>query len=73
VSAHSRQYPRISGDHPVGVEFDEQTPIGRFAKGNWHWNWERDVDHLDICVLPQADQIGWQRRFYIDSSRALRH
>jgi hypothetical protein len=21
---------------------------------------------LDVCIFPQPDQIGWQRRFYIN-------
>jgi triacylglycerol esterase/lipase EstA (alpha/beta hydrolase family) len=65
VSTHSQMYPHVSGKHPVGIEFDAKTPASRLGKGRWHYSWVRDVDHLDICVLPQADQIGWQRRFYI--------
>ena len=65
VSTYSQKYPHISGQHPVGIEFDDKTPASRFGRGKWHYCWERDVDHLDICVFPQADQIGWQRKFYI--------
>jgi triacylglycerol esterase/lipase EstA (alpha/beta hydrolase family) len=65
VSAYSQRYPHISGSHPVGIEFDAQTPVSRFDRGKWHYSSLRDVDHLDICVFPQADQIGWQRKFYI--------
>jgi triacylglycerol esterase/lipase EstA (alpha/beta hydrolase family) len=65
VSTRSQKYPHISGQHPVGIEFDGETPASRLAKGRWHYGWARDVDHLDICVFPQADQIGWQRKFYI--------
>ncbi len=64
VPVHSQRYPHISGRHPVGIEFDAATPADRFTRGRWHHSWERGVDHLDICVFPQADQIGWQRRFY---------
>jgi len=65
VSTYSQKYPHISGQHPVGIEFDARTPAGRFGRGRWHHSRERDVDHLDICVLPQVDQVGWQRRFYV--------
>ena len=65
VSTHSQKYPHVSGTHPVGIEFDAGTPASRFVKGRWHYSWARDVDHLDICVFPQADQIGWQRKFYV--------
>ena len=65
VSTHSQKYPHVSGTHPVGIEFDAETPASRFVKGRWHYSWARDVDHLDVCVFPQADQIGWQRKFYI--------
>ncbi|MCL4813073.1 MAG: hypothetical protein KJ061_11330 [Vicinamibacteraceae bacterium] len=65
VPAYSQKYPHTAGTHPVGLEFDAQTPASRFTKGRWHYSWARDVDHLDVCLLPQADQIGWQRQFYI--------
>jgi hypothetical protein len=66
VPTNSQMYPRISGEHPVGGEFASDTPADSFAKGRWYYKWERDVDHLDICVCPEPGQIGWQRRFYID-------
>jgi triacylglycerol lipase len=65
VSTYSQKYPHISGKHTVGIEFDARTPSSRLVKGKWHYSWARDVDHLDICVFPQADQIGWQRKFYM--------
>jgi hypothetical protein len=65
VPVYSQLYPHISGDHPVGGEFHQDTPIDFFQKGKWYYCWERDVDHLDICASPQLDQIGWQRRFYV--------
>jgi triacylglycerol lipase len=65
VPARSQLYPHISGKHPIGIEFDATTPAEGFTKGRWHYSWERAIDHLDICVFPQPDQIGWQRRFYI--------
>ena len=57
-------YPRISGDHPVGEEFFSATSPKEFDTGKWYYKWERNVDHLDICVFPQLTQMGWQRRFY---------
>jgi len=65
VSTYSQKYPHVSGTHPVGIEFDHETPASRFVKGRWHYSWAREVDHLDVCVFPQPDQIGWQRKFYI--------
>lgn len=64
VSSYSQQYPRISGHHPVGGEFDDTTPLTQFKPGQWYYKWEHGVDHLDICISPQLDQIGWQKRFY---------
>lgn len=64
VPTYSQQYPRISGDHPVGDEFDNHTPVTHFQTGRWYHQWERDMDHLDICISPQLTQIGRQRRFY---------
>ena len=64
VPSYSQRYPHISGNHPVGDEFNPDTPNGTFQKGKWYYQWERGIDHLDICVSPQLDQIGWQRRFY---------
>ena len=65
VPSYSQLYPRISGEHPVGGEFNPDTPNEAFQKGKWYYQWERSVDHLDICVSPQPNQIGWQRRFYV--------
>ena len=64
VSTYSQQYPRTSGHHPVGGEFDDTTTVTHFAPGQWYYKWERGVDHLDICISPQPNQIGWQKRFY---------
>ena len=65
VPTHSQKYPHISGEHPVGGEFGDRTRAGKFKKGQWYYRRESDVDHLDVCISPQPDQIGWQRRFYI--------
>jgi triacylglycerol lipase len=64
VSTFSQKYPRVSGSHPVGGEFDDSTPVTHFQPGQWYYKWEHDIDHLDICISPQWDQIGWQKRFY---------
>jgi hypothetical protein len=66
VPCYSQLYPRISGRHPVGGEINANTPDGSFEKGKWYYQWLRDVDHLDICVTPQLNQIGWQRHFFKD-------
>ena len=71
VSTHSQMYPHISGEHPVGGEFAGDTVVGSFERGRWYFKWERDVDHLDICLCPEVGQIGWQRRFYIDLFETL--
>jgi|APFre7841882630_1041343.scaffolds.fasta_scaffold05173_1 triacylglycerol esterase/lipase EstA (alpha/beta hydrolase family) len=71
VSTYSQQYPRISGDHPVGGEFTNDTSIDHFQQGKWYYKWERDVDHLDVCISPELTQIGWQRRFYSDLFKRL--
>jgi triacylglycerol esterase/lipase EstA (alpha/beta hydrolase family) len=64
VSTHSQKYPHVSGVHPVGGEFDDDTPTSSFQPGKWYYQWERGVDHLDVCIFPELTQIGWQRRFY---------
>ncbi len=64
VSTYSQKYPHTNGVHPVGSEFDENTSVTCLKRGAWHYTWERNVDHLDVCTLPQKGQIGWQRRFY---------
>ena len=71
VPTYSQLYPRISGQHPVGGEFDDTTPDTHFEAGQWYFKWERGVDHLDICISPQLNQIGWQKRFYTSLLRRL--
>ena len=71
VPTYSQKYPHISGDHPVGGEFEINMPVEHFERGKWYYQWQREVDHLDICVLPQPRQIGWQRGFYVDLFRQL--
>jgi triacylglycerol esterase/lipase EstA (alpha/beta hydrolase family) len=65
VSTHSQKYPHISGDHPVGGEFTAATGAGRLRRGRWYYQWEREMDHLDICICPEPGQIGRQRRFFV--------
>ncbi len=66
VPTYSQLYPHTNGSHPVGGEFDATTPPEHFRPGRWYYKWERDMDHLDICILPQINQRGRQRRFYQD-------
>ncbi len=65
VPTYSQHYPHTNGNHQVGIEFFPETSTAVFEPGRWHYEWERGIDHGDICISPQLDQIGWQRRFYI--------
>jgi triacylglycerol lipase len=62
VPSYSQLYPRISGRHPVAGEMTAQDHA--FAKGQWYYQWERNMDHLDICFAPQWNQIGRQKDFF---------
>jgi hypothetical protein len=64
VSTFSQFYPRTSGNHPVGGEFDDHTPASYFKMGYWYYKIEPSIDHLDICIFPQSSQIEWQKSFY---------
>jgi triacylglycerol esterase/lipase EstA (alpha/beta hydrolase family) len=66
VPTYSQLYPHTNGAHPVGGAFDDNTPLTLFETGKWYSMWERDIDHLDICITPQLTQFGKQRRFYRD-------
>ncbi len=63
VSVFSQMYPRIAGDHAIGGVIDESAGC---SPGAWYYRILEDVDHIDIVALPQLDQIGRQKRFYID-------
>jgi hypothetical protein len=64
VPTYSQMFPRISGDHPVGIAFTKDTPLEAFEPGCWNYEWEHNVDHLDICILPQPNQRAWCQEFY---------
>ncbi len=64
VSTCSQKYPHTNGTHAVGAEFTFETPTSEFVPGQWYYEWQRGIDHGDICVSPQVNQIGWQRQFY---------
>lgn len=64
VPTYSQMFPRISGDHPVGIAFTRDTPTEALEPGCWNYEWEHNVDHLDICILPQANQRAWCQEFY---------
>ncbi len=64
VSAYSQTHPHLSGAHPFGGECGADTPVAAFQPGRWYAQWERDMDHLDICLSPQLTHFGRQRRFY---------
>ena len=63
VSTYSQMYPRSSGRHPVGSEFQDASPNDHLQPGAWHYNWQRGMDHLDICINPRL-QIRRQKEFY---------
>jgi len=71
VSTYSQMYPHTNGHHPVGGEFSDDTPTGLFEPGKWYYQWERDMDHLDICLSPELWQVNRQRRFYANLFRRL--
>lgn len=71
VPTYSQKYPHTNGNHPIGGEFTHETPNAHFQTGKWYYRWERDMDHLDICISPQLTQIGRQRRFYSDLFQQL--
>lgn len=62
VSVFSQQYPRISGNHPVHGALGDRAS---FQPGGWYYQTLHDVDHIDIVALPQPNQIGRQKHFYI--------
>ncbi len=64
VSTYSQIYPHSNGSHPLGDEVTAETPVTHFGSGQWYTQWERNLDHLDICISPQLSQIGRQKRFY---------
>ena len=64
VSTYSQKYPHTNGTHPVGGEFTDVTPTDQFEPGQWYYQWERDMDHLDICLSPEPWQVDRQRAFY---------
>ena len=37
---------------------------GLLGFGPKYYQWERDMDHLDICLSPEPWQIERQSRFY---------
>ncbi|MCA9950221.1 MAG: hypothetical protein KDE48_11290 [Anaerolineales bacterium] len=71
VPTYSQGNPHTNGNHPVGSEFSSETPTTLFEPGKWYYAWERGKDHGDICVTPQLNQRGWQRRFYTNLFQRL--
>jgi triacylglycerol esterase/lipase EstA (alpha/beta hydrolase family) len=71
VSTYSQKYPHTNGRHPVGGEFTKDTPTAYFEPGKWYCQWERDMDHLDICLSPEPWQMERQRAFYATLFRRL--
>ena len=64
VPTYSQMYPRVSGDHAVAGEFDDASPVDLFRPGAWYYNWQRGMDHLDICLIPPLLEPGRQEEFY---------
>ena len=55
----------------MGGEFTDATPTDQFEPGKWYYQWERDMDHLDICLSPEPWQVDRQRTFYANLFRRL--
>jgi hypothetical protein len=64
VSTYTQIYPHTNGAHPTGDKISAETPVTHFEAGQWYVQWERKMDHLDICISPQPSQIGRQKHFY---------
>lgn len=64
VSTYSQMYPRTNGVHSVGGEFTDTTPTNQFEPGKWYFQWERNMDHLDICLSPGPWQDERLSAFY---------
>ena len=64
VSTYSQKYPHTNGTHPVGDEFTKDTLVETFKRGKWYYQWERNMDHLDICLSPELWQVERQKEFY---------
>ena len=56
-------YPRTNGNHPVGKQFKDGDTS--FSKGVWNWQKKSGWDHMDIVMLPQWNQLGKQKDFYV--------
>jgi triacylglycerol lipase len=62
VSTYSQMYPRIGTTAPA----EPLTSRASFQPGTWYYEVCDDVDHIDIIALPQLNQVGMQKRFYVD-------
>lgn len=62
VSVYSQMYPRIAGHHPTGGGIDD---TAGFDPGAWYYQVLDGFDHMDIVCVPQLNQIGQQKRFYL--------
>ncbi len=64
IPTYSQKVPHTQGSHPLGEEFDEDTPIFDLEPGKWHHRFMHDVDHLDLTVWPQLFKTGMYKTFY---------
>lgn len=71
VPTFSQRYPHTAGAHPVGREFDAETPVGSLPPGRWHVNWLRGMDHLEIGPVLSPLTVARQEDFYRDLLRRL--
>jgi hypothetical protein len=62
IPTYSQMFPRTAGEHPSLEGIGTRTS---YEPGVWHWEILDGVDHLDIVTMPQLDQIGFQKRFYM--------
>jgi triacylglycerol lipase len=68
VSTYSQNYPRIAGAHAVHGTLPASGPV---QPGGWYTQQLPGVDHIDIVALPQLNQIGRQKRFYMSLFQRL--
>src|SRR5256885_1941092 len=68
VSTYSQMYPRIG---TTVLAEPGVTSRASFRAGIWYHEVLDDIDHIDIVALPQLNQVGMQKRFYVDLFKRL--
>ncbi|NES64551.1 MAG: hypothetical protein F6K24_04420 [Okeania sp. SIO2D1] len=62
ISCYGQMYPRVSGNHPVGGDIEEQEE--EFVPGQWFYQKIESMDHGDIVFLPERKNIRRQKHLY---------